>query len=149
MASLQGTTVTTLTASTSISASNNICSYAYSTQQWAGTPSLAINASMDLIGNTGGYSWIMGYMDVGAHQSYNSSHQFWFALSRYGIKTKTAATWDNCFALSYYQDPGNPDINYLRCTNTYNQPAGYHINARIFAGKNSNFIISSYLYRLN
>ena len=158
MAVLTTTTTTTLAPSTSASANTILCSSTSSIQQWAGyvfvvTPYYdAVNNYVDLIGNTNGYGWVTGIIEVGANQSYNSSHQFTFALSRYGIKTLNGPTFDSLMSLSHYQDPSNANTNYLRVTNTYNAAwanANYHFNCTIFTGSSNSCITSSYLTRLN
>lgn len=155
MASLQGTTVTTYTASTSASASTIVCTNSSSVQQWSGfvgvqTPYYDPTGNYaDILANTDGYNWVVGYVAIPANQSYNTSHAFWFALSRYGLEY----TWlenDNLMGLSRYQDPNNPNINYLRVTNTYNASwayAYYHVNVNVFTPNSS--ITSSYLTRVN
>jgi len=158
MASLQATTVTTLSATTSATASSILNTSAGSVQQWAGyvgvpTPFFEpSNNFVNLIGNNNGYAWITGYISIPANQSYNSSHDFWFALSRYGLKTLAGSTFDGLMTLSHFQDPGNVNINYLRLTNTYNASwayGNYHVCATIFSGSTNNSIISSVLTRIN
>jgi len=157
MASLQATTVTIYSATTSATASTILNTTASSVQQWAayvGVPTpynSALNYA-DLIGNNNGYAWIMGHVSIPANQSYNSCHDFWFALSRYGIKTSFASTNDGLLGLSHYQDPGNANINYLRITNNYNASwayGNYHVCATIFTGSANNSVISSVLTRIN
>lgn len=158
MASLQGTTVTTFNATTSASASSILNSAVGSVQQWAGYVGVPTpyyepsNNFVNLIGNNNGYAWIMGYISIPANQSYNSCHDFWFALSRYGLKTLAGATFDGLMSLSHYQDPNNVDINYLRLTNTYNASwayGNYHVCATVFTGSANNSVISSVLTRIN
>jgi hypothetical protein len=158
MASLQATTVTTYSATTSATASTILNTTAGSVQQWAGYVGVPTpyyepsNNFVDLIGNNNGYAWITGYVSIPANQSYNSTHDFWFALSRYGIKTATGATFDGLMTLSHYQDPGNVNINYLRVTNTYNASwafGNYHVCATVFSGSANNSVISSVLTRIN
>ena len=158
MASLQGTTVTTYSATTSATASTILNTTAGSVQQWAGYVGVPTpyyepsNNFVNLIGNNNGYAWITGYVSIPANQSYNSTHDFWFALSRYGIKTTTGATFDGLMTLSHFQDPGNVNINYLRVTNTYNASwayGNYHVCATIFTGSANNSVISSVLTRIN
>ncbi len=158
MASLQNTTVTTFNASTSASANSILNSAVGSVQQWAGYVGVPTpyyepsNNFVNLIGNNNGYAWIMGYVSIPANQSYNTTHDFWFALSRYGIKTNTGATWDGLMSLSHYQDPNNANINYLRVTNTYNASwayANYHVCVTVFTGSANNSVISSVLTRIN
>jgi hypothetical protein len=158
MASLQATTVTTLSATTSATASSILNTSAGSVQQWAGyvgvpTPFFEpSNNFVNLIGNNNGYSWITGYVSIPANQSYNSSHDFWFALSRYGLKTLAGSTFDGLMTLSHFQDPGNVNINYLRITNTYNASwayGNYHVCATVFSGSTNNSVISSVLTRIN
>lgn len=158
MAVLTTSTATTLTATTSATSNVILCTATSSIQQWAGyvgvqTPYYdPVNNYVDLIGNTNGYGWITGIVEVGANQSYNSSHQFMFALSRYGIKTATGPTWDGLMSLSHYQDPGNANINYLRVTNTYNASwayGNYHFNCIIFTGSSNSCVTSSVLARVN
>ena len=158
MASLQGTTVTTFNATTSASASTILNSAVGSVQQWSGyvgvpTPHFEpSNNFANLIGNNNGYAWIMGYVSIPANQSYNTTHDFWFALSRYGIKTIWGATNDGLLGLSHYQDPNNVNINYLRITNNYNASwayGHYHVCATIFTGGANNSVISSVLTRIN
>ncbi len=158
MASLQNTTVTTFNASTSASASSILNSAVGSVQQWAGYVGVPTpyyepsNNFVNLIGNNNGYAWIMGYVSIPANQSYNTTHDFWFALSRYGIKTNTGATWDGLMSLSHYQDPNNANINYLRVTNTYNASwayGHYHVCVTVFTGSANNSVISSVLTRIN
>jgi hypothetical protein len=157
MASLQGTTVTTFNATTSATASSIWNTSSGSVQQWAGyvgvpTPYNSNLNYADLIGNNNGYAWIMGHVSIPANQSYNSCHDFWFALSRYGIKTSFVTTNDGLLGLSHYQDPGNANINYLRITNNYNASwayGNYHVCATIFTGSANNSVISSVLTRIN
>jgi hypothetical protein len=158
MASLQATTVTTYSATTSATASTILNTTAGSVQQWAGYVGVPTpyyepsNNFVNLIGNNNGYAWITGYVSIPANQSYNSTHDFWFALSRYGIKTTTGATFDGLMTLSHFQDPGNVNINYLRVTNTYNASwayGNYHVCATIFTGSSNSSVISSYLTRIN
>ena len=157
MASLQGTTVTTYNATTSASANTILNTSVGSVQQWAGyvgvpTPYNSASNYADILYNTNGYAWIVGYVSIPANQSYNSTHDFWFALSRYGIKTTTGATFDGLMTLSHFQDPGNVNINYLRVTNTYNASwayGNYHVCATIFTGSSNSSVISSYLTRIN
>jgi hypothetical protein len=158
MASLQATTVTTYSATTSATASTILNTTAGSVQQWAGYVGVPTpyyepsNNFVNLIGNNNGYAWITGYVSIPANQSYNSTHDFWFALSRYGIKTTTGATFDGLMTLSHFQDPGNVNINYLRVTNTYNASwafGNYHVCATVFSGSANNSVISSVLTRIN
>jgi len=158
MASLQNTTVTTFNATTSASASSILNNAVGSVQQWAGYVGVPTpyyepsNNFANLIGNNNGYAWIMGYVSIPANQSYNTAHDFWFALSRYGIKTTFAATNDGLLGLSHFQDPGNANINYLRITNLYNVPWGYghyHVCVTVFTGSANNSVISSVLTRIN
>ena len=141
MASLQATTVTTLSATTSATASSILNTSVGSVQQWAGYVGVPTpfyepsNNFVNLIGNNNGYAWITGYISIPANQSYNSSHDFWFALSRYGIKTLTGSTFDGLMTFSHVQDSGNANINYLRITNTYNASwayGNYHVCATVF-----------------
>lgn len=158
MASLQTTTVTTLSATTSATASSILNTSAGSVQQWAGyvgvpTPfDQPSNNFVNLLGNNNGYAWIVGYISIPANQSYNSTHDFWFALSRYGLKTLAGSTFDGLMTLSHVQDSGNVNINYLRLTNTYNASwafGNYHVCATIFTGSTNNSVISSHLTRIN
>lgn len=157
MAILQNTTATTFTATTSTTSGKILCNAQSSMQLWCGyvgvqTPYYdPVNNYVDLIANTNGWNWITGMVDVGAYQSYNSSHQFWFALSRYGIKTTAGPTWDSLMSLSHYQDPNNANINYLRVTNLYNASWGfgnYHFMCTIFTGNSNSSVVSSVLERL-
>lgn len=158
MANLQTSTATTLQANTSATGNIILTTSNSSIQQWAAyvfivTPYYDPNNNyVNLLANNNGYAWICGTVDVGANQSYNSSHQFWFALSRYGLTVKTGPTWDGLMSLSHYQDPNNANINYLRVTNTYNASwanGNYHFNCAIFTGNSASAITSSYLSRLN
>jgi hypothetical protein len=158
MASLLGTTGTTINIPTSISATHILNNSVSSVQQWAGYVGVPTpyyepsNNFVNLLGNNNGYAWIVGYLSIPANQSYNSCHDFWFALSRYGVKILAGATNDGLLTLSHYQDPGNANINYIRLTNTYNASwayGNYHICATVFTGSASNSIISSYLTRIN
>lgn len=158
MASLQGTTVTTYNATTQVSANTVLNTSNNSIQQWAGYVGVPTpyyepsNNFVDLIGNTNGYSWIMGYVSIPANQSYNTAHDFHFAVSRYGIKTASYCTFDGLMSLSHYQDPNNPNINYLRVTNTYNASwayGHYHVNVTVFSPNCNNCVISSVLTRIN
>jgi hypothetical protein len=158
MASLQATTVTTYSATTSATASTILNTTAGSVQQWAGYVGVPTpyyepsNNFVNLIGNNNGYAWITGYVSIPANQSYNSTHDFWFALSRYGIKTTTGATFDGLMTLSHFQDPGNVNINYLRVTNTYNASwafGNYHVCVTVFSGSANTSVISSVLTRIN
>ena len=158
MASLHGTTVTTFNATPSATASSILNTSAGSVQQWAGYVGVPTpyyepsNNFTNLIGNNNGYAWIMGHVSIPANQSYNSCHDFWFALSRYGIKTSFVTTNDGLLGLSHYQDPGNANINYLRITNNYNASwayGNYHVCATIFTGSANNSVISSVLTRIN
>jgi hypothetical protein len=158
MANLQTTTVTTYNATTQASASTILNTSNNSIQQWAGyvgvqTPYYdSVNNFVNLIGNNNGYSWIMGYVSIPANQSYNSAHDFYFALSRYGIKTTASTTFDGLMSLSHYQDPNNANINYLRVTNTYNASwayGNYHVNVTVFSPNCNNCVISPVLTRIN
>lgn len=158
MATLKTTTATTFQSNTTATGSVILTSADSSIQQWAGyvfivTPYYdPVNNYADVIVNNNGYSWICGTCDVGANQSYNTSHQFWFGLSRYGLKVKTGPTWDSLMSLSVYQNPSNPNINALRITNTYNASwanGHYHFNFNIFTGNSASSITSSYVSRLN
>ena len=158
MASLQATTVTTYSATTSATASTILNTTSGSVQQWAGYVGVPTpyyepsNNFVNLIGNNNGYAWITGYVSIPANQSYTSTHDFWFALFRYGIKTTTGATFDGLMTLSHYQDPGNVNINYLRVTNTYNASwafGNYHVCVTVFSGSANNSVISSVLTRIN
>jgi len=158
MASLQGTTVTTLNATTSATASYVLNSAVGSVQQWAGYVGVPTpyyepsNNFVNLLGNNNGYAWIMGHVSIPANQSYNSCHDFWFALSRYGIKVNYGATFDGLMSISHFQDPNNANINYLRITNTYNASwayGNYHVCATVFTGSANNSVISSVLTRIN
>ena len=155
MANLQTTTATNFTVSTSSTAATIRCSNSISVQQWAGfvgiqTPYYDPSGNFaNVFANTAGYTWITGYIAVPANQSYNTSHAFYFALSRYGLDY----TWtfnDGLLGLSLYQDPTNPNINYLRMTNNYNASwayGNYHLNMTVFTPVNA--ISSSYLTRVN
>jgi hypothetical protein len=158
MAVLANSTVTTLTATTSATSNVILCTATSSIQQWAGQVGVQtpyydpVNNYVDLLGNNNGYNWITGIVEVGAYQSYNSSHQFMFALSRYGVKTSTGPTFDGLMSLSHYQDPNNANINYLRVTNLYNASWAYgyyQFNCIIFSGSSSSSVISSVLSRIN
>lgn len=157
MASLQGTTVTTYTASSQASATYTLCSNPMALQQWTGTVSITSiyytsNNYVDLLANTNGYSWVNGYVQFQASQSYNSTQSWWFALSRYGLTTTSGPTNDGLITPSYYQSPSNPDVNYMRLNNVYNASwanATCFMNVLIFPGGNSTAISSSYLFRVN
>lgn len=157
MANLVNTSAPTFTATTSTSSGRILCTAANSMQMWAGyvgveTPYYAPSGNfVNLIGNTAGYNWIMGQVFVGANQSYNSSHAFWFALSRYGIKTVLGPAWDGLMSLEHYQDPGNANINYLRVVNTYNASwayGNYHFCCTIFSGGAEGNVTSAHLIRI-
>lgn len=155
MASLQGTTVTTFNATTSTTASTIINTKAGSVQQWAGfvgvpTPYYDPTGNYaDILGNTNGYGWIVGYVSCPANQSYNTAHDFWFALSLYGLKYGFGVTNDGLMGVSTWTS-GN--TSYLRITNTYNAPwayGNYHVNVTVFTGNTNTAITSSYLTRIN
>jgi hypothetical protein len=155
MASLQGTTSTTLSATASITADTILCTTAGSVQQWSGYVGIQTpyydpsNNYADVLYNTNGYGWIMGYISCPANQSYNSSHEFWFALSLYGLKTQTGPTWDGLLGLSTWTSGNN---SYLRFTNLYNASwayGNYHVNATVFTGNSNSSIASSILTRVN
>lgn len=158
MASLQGTSGTVINVSTSATATSILNTSTSSVQQWAGYVGVPTpyyepsNNFVNLLGNNNGYAWIVGYLSIPANQSYNSCHDFWFALSRYGVKILAGSTNDGLLTLSHYQDPNNANINYIRLTNTYNASwayGNYHICATVFTGSANNSIISSYLTRIN
>lgn len=158
MASLQGTTVTTYNATTQASASTILNTSNNSIQQWAGYVGVPTpyyepsNNFVNLIGNNNGYSWIMGYVSIPANQSYNTAHDFHFALSRYGLKASFYTTNDGLMGLSHYQDPNNANINYLRITNNYNASwayGNYHVNVTVFSPNCNSCVISSVLTRIN
>lgn len=157
MASLQGTTVTTYNATTQVSANTVLNTSNNSIQQWASyvgvpTPFDSNLNFVDLIGNTNGYSWIMGYVSIPANQSYNTAHDFHFALSRYGLKAAYYTTNDGLMSISHHQDPNNANINYLRLTNIYNASwafGHYHVNVNVFSPNCNNCVISSVLTRIN
>jgi hypothetical protein len=155
MAILQQTTVTSYDANVTASASTIICTNPTSVQQWAGfvgvqTPYYdTVNNYADILSTNSGFTWVVGFIAMPANQSYNTSHAFWFALSRYGLQFNWL-TNDGLLGLSRYQDPGNADISHLRITNLYNASwayGNYHINATIFTPSNS--ISSTYLTRMN
>jgi hypothetical protein len=157
MASLQGTTVTTYTASSQASATYTLCTNSMALQQWTGTVSITSiyytsNNYVDLFANTNGYSWVTGYVQFQASQSYNSTQSWWFGLSRYGLTTTSGPTNDGLVTPSYYQSPSNPDVNYMRLNNVYNASwanATCFMSVTIFPGGNNNSISSSYLFRVN
>jgi hypothetical protein len=155
MASLQGTTVTTLNATTSTSANTVLNTSVSSIQQWAGyvgieTPHFdSVNNYADILVNTNGYAWITGYVSIPANQSYNTAHDFWFALSLYGIKIATGVTWDGLMGVSTWTSGNN---SYLRITNNYNAPwafGNYHVNVTVFTGNSNSRVTSSLLTRIN
>ena len=155
MANLQTTTVTTFNATTSISASTVLNESTSSIQQWAGyvgiqTPNVdPVNNYADILVNTNGYAWINGYVSIPANQSYNTAHDFWFALSLYGLKIATGVTWDGLMGVSTWTSGNN---SYLRITNNYNAPwafGNYHVNITAFTGNSKNSITSSVLTRIN
>jgi hypothetical protein len=155
MANLQTTTVTTFNATTSISASTVLNESTSSIQQWAGyvgiqTPNVdPVNNYADILVNTNGYAWINGYVSIPANQSYNTAHDFWFALSLYGLKIATGVTWDGLMGVSTWTSGNN---SYLRITNNYNAPwafGNYHVNVTAFTGNSKNSITSSVLTRIN
>lgn len=155
MANLQTTTVTTFNATTSISANTVLNESTSSIQQWAGyvgiqTPNVdPVNNYADILVNTNGYAWINGYVSIPANQSYNTAHDFWFALSLYGLKIATGVTWDGLMGVSTWTSGNN---SYLRITNNYNAPwafGHYHVNVTAFTGSSKNSITSSVLTRIN
>lgn len=155
MANLQSTNVPTYNATTSITANTILNTSAGSVQQWAGyvgiqTPYYDPSGNYaDILYNTNGYAWIMGYISCPANQSYNSGHDFWFALSLYGLKTLAGCTFDGLMTLSTWTSGNN---SYLRLTNTYNASwayGNYHVNATIFTGNSNSSVASSYLTRVN
>ena len=158
MANLQASTATTYNATTQASASTILNTSNNSIQQWAGyvgvpTPHFEpSNNFVNLIGNNNGYSWILGYVSIPANQSYNTAHDFYFALSRYGVKATFASTNDGLLGISHFQDPNNVNINYLRITNNYNASwayGNYHVNVTVFSPNCNNCVISSVLTRIN
>jgi len=154
MASLQGTTVTTYNATTSASANTILNTSVGSVQQWAGyvgvpTPYNSASNYADILYNTNGYAWIVGYVSMPANQSYNTAHDFWFALSLYGLKYTFGVTNDGLMGLSTYTSGNN---SYLRVTNNYNASwayANYHCNVTVFCGSSSSSVASSVLTRVN
>lgn len=154
MASLQSTTVTTYNATTSASANTILNTTAGSIQQWAGyvgvpTPYNSSSNYADILYNTNGYAWIVGYVSIPANQSYNTAHDFWFALSLYGLKYSWGVTNDGLMSLSTYTSGNN---SYLRVTNTYNASwayANYHVNVTVFTGNSNSSVASSVLTRVN
>jgi hypothetical protein len=154
MAALQGTTVTTYNATTSASANTILNTSVGSVQQWAGyvgvpTPYNSASNYADILYNTNGYAWIVGYVSMPANQSYNTAHDFWFALSLYGLKYTFGVTNDGLMGLSTYTSGNN---SYLRVTNNYNAPwayANYHCNVTVFCGSSSSAVASSVLTRVN
>jgi hypothetical protein len=156
MANLVSTTATTFNATTSTTTGRILCTAGNSMQMWAGyvgieTPFYSANNYADLICNTNGYNWIMGLVFVGANQSYNSSHSFWFALSRYGVKYATGPAYDGLIGLGHYQDPNNANNNFLRFYNTYNASwayGNYHFCCTIFSGGAEGNVTSSFLTRI-
>jgi hypothetical protein len=155
MANLQGTTITTLNATTSTSANTVLNTSVISIQQWAGyvgiqTPHFdAVNNYADILVNTNGYAWITGYVSIPANQSYNTAHDFWFALSLYGIKIATGVTWDGLMGVSTWTSGNN---SYLRITNNYNASwafGHYHVNVTVFTGNSNSSVTSSVLTRIN
>lgn len=155
MATLQATTATTFNATTSTSATTILNTSIGSIQQWSGyvgvpTPYYdPVNNYADILVNTNGYAWITGYVSCPANQSYNSSHDFWFALSLYGLRFAYGVTWDGLMSVSTWTSGNN---SYLRIINDYNAPwayGNYHVNATVFSGNSNTSITSSYLTRVN
>lgn len=152
--SLIATTLTNLTASTSLSANTILNSTVGSVQQWCGyvgvpTPYNSSSNYADILYNTNGYAWILGYVSIPANQSYNTAHDFWFALSLYGLKYTWGVTNDGLMSLSTYTSGNN---SYLRVTNTYNASwayANYHCNVTVFTGNSTSSVGSSVLTRVN
>jgi hypothetical protein len=157
MATLIGTTVTTYNASTSASSTYTLCSNVNALQQWTGTVSITSiyytsDNYVNVLANTNGYSWVTGFMQFQSSQSYNATQSWWFMLSRYGLTTTSGPTNDGLITPTYYQNPSNPNINYMRLNNVYNQSWGNatcFISAMIFPGGNVTSISSDYLTRVN
>ena len=148
MATLQGTSTTTCTVDTTITANTILCTAAYSVQTWAGSVYVPSGSAINIFANTNGYIWVTGILDYSSSTSYNSGTQSWFGLSRYGLKKVVGSFDDGWLAMSYVQDGGNPDISHMRLTNTSPYAGMSFIVARIFTGKTNNSITSSILTRV-
>ena len=148
------TTATTLFATSATNGTRIWNSTVSSVQQWAGyvgvpTPYNSASNYADILYNTNGYGWIMGHVSIPANQSYNTAHDFWFALSLYGLKYTWGVTNDGLMTLSTYTSGNN---SYLRVTNTYNASwayANYHCNVTVFTGSSNSSVGSSVLTRVN
>jgi hypothetical protein len=158
MANLQNTTVPTLTATSGSSAIYSLNTTSGALQQWGGQPYIispyydSVNNYVNLIANTNGYAWITGFCQFIGYQSYFTTQQFWFGLSRYGLQTTSGPSNDQLVVPVHYQDPGNPDINWLRLVNVYNAPwanATLNLTILVYPGISSNNITSSVLTRYN
>jgi hypothetical protein len=91
-----------------------------------------------------------GYISWTVYQSQIHCGSFTFQLSRYGFQTYNH-TNTGYWSVSQIQD-SNPDINYMRLNNVYNQSWGNatcFISAMIFPGGNVTSISSDYLTRVN
>jgi hypothetical protein len=156
MASLQGTTVTTYTASSQASGTYTLCTNSLGLQQWTGMVYITSiyytsNNYVNMFANTNGYNWVTGFCQFQASQSYNSTQSWWFALSRYGLTTTSGPTNDGLVTPSYYQDPSDPNKNYMRLNNVYNASwanASCFMSVTIFPGGSNSAITSDYLTRV-
>jgi hypothetical protein len=158
MASLQGTSTTTLTATSGTSATYSLTTSGGAIQQWGGQPYIIspyydpVNNFVNLIANTNGFAWVTGFCQFIGYQSYFTTQQFWFALSRYGLQTTSGPSNDQLVTPQYYQDPSNPNINWLRLRNDYNASwanATLNLTVLIYPSISSNNITSSVLQRYN
>lgn len=155
MATLVNTTAPQWTAATTSSAPKTLCSNDRALQQWGGTvyivsPYYSATNYVDVFANINGYMWVTGFLSFMAHQSYNSSQQIWFALSRYGLEMTSGPTNDSLITFSRYEDPSNANISHMRFTNQYNTSwgnANCHINITLFPGYSSTSITSPHLIR--
>lgn len=147
MANLQASTSDTLSA-TSISSLINILNASSMMMEYVGSTSMANNTSINLIGNTGGYSRMIGtvyFMAVRNSTSW-SFGMFNFETSRYGTGYSNILQSDwGSYSCANYQDPGNVDINYLQFTNNSGDSGTFYFNVLI---ENTTSVTGSYLTRI-
>ena len=116
--------------------------------EFAGSVALSNNGSVNLMGNSGGYSRMIGqvyFMAVRNSTSW-SFGMFGFETSRYGTGYTTFLQSDwGSFSCANYQDPNNVDINYLQFTNNSGDSGTFYFNVLI---ENTTSTSSSYLTRI-
>jgi hypothetical protein len=142
MATLQATTIPALTA-TSVTSPLTYDSGTYAMLEWAGSTSLANNASADIICNTSGYARMIGtcyFMAVRSSTSW-SFGMFSFSVSLYGVLSSTQLQSDwGSFSLSHYNESYNN--NWLRFTNDSGDSGTFYFNVLLenAVGSNSNIL---------